>query len=95
MHTIPITEPVSNLSVNQVFSITLSEPPCSNCTWQITIPSNTILVDKIVSKTTNPSSTAWHFSIHTPGTYHFSFAYRKQCCGKPTLKQESFTISIS
>lgn len=94
MHVVPITNAVNSLPLGQVFSITLTEPPCSNCSWQIDIPySITLLQVNPLPDYTTPKR-QWVLQSNVCGTYTLTFAYRKQCCGKPTLKTDSFTFSF-
>lgn len=94
MNLITITNTTSHIPTGQPFVITTTEPACTNCSWHINIPNSIILINREHLTTSQPYSTKWIFNCTNPGTYTLQFLYRKQCCGKPTLKQEDFTITI-
>ncbi|MGL4362483.1 MAG: protease inhibitor I42 family protein [Cellulosilyticaceae bacterium] len=94
MKTIPITNPVSAIPVGQAFTITLKETPCTNCRWQINVPSAIGLLNISSDQDYNYSSTTWTFQTNIAGTYFLEFSYQKQCCGKPVLQHYAFRIDI-
>lgn len=94
MNSISITNGTTSVPLDQTFSIFIAEPPCPNCTWQIDIPYGLTLVNVRKSSNYEGPGTEWTLKGTHVGTYTLQFLYRRQCCGRPTLKHQTYTITI-
>ena len=94
MDIIPVRNMFTHIAPNQPFSITITEPDCSNCKWQVDIPPTINLLNMNRIMVNYATATQWIFSSAVAGTYVLTFYYRKQCCGKPIIKQVSYNLSI-
>ncbi|MGL4800070.1 MAG: hypothetical protein ACRCWY_11855 [Cellulosilyticaceae bacterium] len=94
MNAFPITTLSADISVGQECSLTITEPECPNCNWEIDFPSGLILLSMNKLSDTLPGSTQWVFKATHAGTYTLTFRYRKRCCGRPILKTQINTIIV-